>query len=208
MQGPLGNPACSRPGGHDGRGFPPQMTVTLEPAGSAIPAHCPARSPYPNPQGHRSLQTHLADTAAKVTRAPPRGGWPDAQLLFCCPTGFCHPRTQALTFPSAFQLSSSAPCLACGGPPTLQNGFHNRAVSCSEPHSEETSLGPPETAELQEPCPPVTVARELLRWSLQVGLRFPSTGPAGPSLCAPRPRPRRCLAVSRTPTGPPGRGDG
>lgn len=178
-----------------GRGFPPEVTVTLEGAGSAMPlgspAHCHGRSPHPKPQGHRSLQTHLVDTAGHTS--PPSGGeWPDIQLLFRCPAGLRHPRTQALTFPSAFQLSSSAPCPACGGPLTLQNGFHNRAVSCSEPRREEASLGLPETAELQEPCPLVAAAHELLRWFLLVELRSLASGPAGPSLGAPHPSPPGC----------------
>lgn len=125
----------------------------------------------------------------QITRAPALGGeWPDTQLLFRCPAGLHHPRTQALTFPSAFQLSSSAPCPVCGGPPTLQNGFHNRAVSGSEPRREEASLGLPETAELQEPCRPVAAAHELLRWFLLVELRSLASGPAGPSLGAPLPQ--------------------
>lgn len=60
--------------GMPGRGFPPEATVTLEAAGSTMPlggpAHCPVPSPpTPTPGGHRSLQTHLMDVAAKVTGA-------------------------------------------------------------------------------------------------------------------------------------------
>lgn len=114
-----------------------------------------------------------------------------AQLLLPCPSGFRHPRTQALTFPSTFWLSSSAPCLACGGPPTLQNGFHNRAVSCSELHRGDQRAAQGVQAwghqdhrrphRLQEPRP-VAAAGELFRWSLQVGLCFLALGAAGPSL--------------------------